>query len=174
MDTGFQFFTQFGNIHPMVNSGDSERLDSERLLRDWRWLCPQSLTVIDRNAFGDLFLTDEGGSVRMLDVGSGELAIIAESVREFTALSKTPEKQESWFAQDAASAAAERGLIPGPGRCIGFSTPVVFAESKGLDCAYIADIYDHVGFLGDIHRQIAALPDGADVRLVVKHQGKNP
>jgi hypothetical protein len=130
--------------------------------------------VIDRNAFGDLFLRDEGSRVHRLDVGSGEFAVIAESVAEFTVLAKTPEKQESWFAQGAANAAAERGLIPGPGQCIGFGTPVVFAESKGLDCAYIADIYDHVGFLGDIHRQIAALPDGADVRLVVKHQDENP
>jgi hypothetical protein len=158
----------------MVSSGDSNSLDSERLLGDWRWLCPQALTVIDKNAFGDLFLTDEGGIVHMLNVGSGEFTPIAESVSAFWALAKTPEKQESWFAQDATAAAAKRGLIPGSLQCIGFSTPVVFAESKGLDCAYIADIYDHVGFLGDVHRQIAALPDGAEVRLVAKQQNQNP
>jgi hypothetical protein len=158
----------------MAKSSDTEKLDGERLLREWRWLCPQSLTIIDRNAFGDLFLTDEGGRVHMLDVGSGKFVLIAESVANFTALAKTPEKQESWFAQEAANAAAERGLIPGPAQCIGFSTPVVFAESKGLNSAYVDDLYEHVGFLGDIHRQVAALPDGAKVRVVIKRQDQNP
>jgi hypothetical protein len=35
----------------MVQSIPSENLDSERLLSEWRWLCPQALTAIDRNAF---------------------------------------------------------------------------------------------------------------------------
>ena len=69
--------------------------------------------------------------------------------------------------------AAERGLFPGPAQCIGFSTPVVFVEGGGLDSAYIADLYEHVGFLGDIHRQIAMLPDGAKVELIVQPQKKN-
>ena len=70
-------------------------------------------------------------------------------------------------------AAKERGLIPGDGQCIGFSTPVVFAEAGGLDSAYIADLYEHVSFLGDIHHQISTLPDGAKVRLVAQTPRKN-
>ena len=149
----------------MAHVGDDETLDSERLLREWRWLCPQPLTVIDRNAFGDLFLRDEAAKVYKLDVGSGNFTLIAESVREFKELALTPEKQEEWFEEGTVATARERGLIPRLEQCIGFSTPVVFAESTGLDCAYIADLYEHLGFLGDIHRQIAELPDGAKVRL---------
>jgi hypothetical protein len=55
----------------MAQSRNIEILDTERLLAEWRWLCPQSLTVIERNAFGDLFLRDEAGRVYMLNVGSG-------------------------------------------------------------------------------------------------------
>lgn len=66
-------------------------------------------------------------------------------------------------------AARARGLVPGREQCIGFGTPVVFAEGGGFDSAYIADLYEHVAFLGDIHRQIAAVPDGAKVKLVVRH-----
>jgi hypothetical protein len=82
----------------MAQASDSETLDSERLLCYWRWLCPQSLTVIQRNAFGDLFLRDEVGRVHMLDVGSGNFSLIAESVLEFTELAMTPEGREEWFA----------------------------------------------------------------------------
>jgi hypothetical protein len=95
----------------MVRTDQSETLDSERLLRSWRWLCPQSLTVIDRNAFGDLFLRDDSGRVHMLNVGLGDFSLIAESVPEFTELATTPERREEWFAERDVNAAAERGLV---------------------------------------------------------------
>lgn len=157
----------------MMQISDAETLDSERLLSEWRWLCSQPLMVIGRNAFGDLFLRDEAGKVHLLNVGSGQFSLIAASVSEFSELARTPEKQEEWFAEAAANKAEQRGLVPGPQQCIGFSTPVVFAESDGLDSAYVADLYEHVGFLGDIHRQIATLPDGAKVRLVVQPPKNN-
>lgn len=152
----------------MAENGDFETLDSGRLLSEWRWLCPQPLSVIGRNAFGDLFLKDEAGKVHLLNVASGEFSLIAASVSEFTELARTPEKREVWFAEAAVNDATTRGLVPGPQQCIRFSTPVVFAENDGLDSAYIADRYEHVGFLGDIHRQIATLPDGTKARLVVQ------
>lgn len=152
----------------MTQSGSRVTLDSDRLLLEWRWLCSQLFTVIDSNAFGDLFLTDEAGRVHMLDVGSGDLALIAGSIPEFRTLTMTREKQKDWFEEDAVNAARERGLVPGSEQCIGFSIPVVFAEGGGLDSAYIADLYEHVSYLGDIHRQIATLPDGAKVELVIK------
>ncbi len=53
-------------------------------------------------------------------------------------------------------------------QCIGFKIPVVFRESANSpDNAYVADLYEQVAFLGDLHRQIAELPDGATVRLHV-------
>jgi hypothetical protein len=61
-----------------------------------------------------------------------------------------------------------RGLIPDVGQCIGFKTPLVFAESSDPDNAYITDIYDHVSFLGDLHLQISGLPEGTKVRIHVK------
>jgi len=146
-------------ILAMAQSGNSETLDSGRLLREWRWLCPPLLTVIDRNAFGDLFLTDEAGRVHMIDVGSSKLAVIAESIAEFRTAALSGDKQIEWFEEDAVDAAKARGFIPGAGQCIGFSTPVVFVEGGGLDSAYIADLYEYVGFPGDIRRQIADVPD---------------
>jgi hypothetical protein len=158
----------------MAQTGDSETLDSERLLREWRWLCPKFLTVIDRNAFGDLFVRDDAGRVHMLDVGSGDFSLIAESVPEFAELAKTPEKREEWFAEQETAAAAERGLVPGPGQCIGFYPPALSAECDGLNSAYVTDLYDNVGWLGDMHRQIATLPDGTKVRIVVQPPKNNP
>lgn len=78
----------------MTQRGEIEKLDSERLLSEWRWLCPQGLTVIDRSAFGDLVLSDEMGRVYMLDVGGGEFSLVAESIPEFSELARTPEMRK--------------------------------------------------------------------------------
>ena len=143
-------------------------LDVERLLSDWRWLCPKPMTLVGRNAFADLFLQDESGEIYQLDVGAGGLVKVADSLRQFLELCESSEKREEWFAESDEKAAAARGLIPGATQCVGFSMPVAFAEAGSPDTPFISDIYDHVGFLGDLHRQIASLPNGAKVRLVVK------
>ena len=109
----------------------------------------------------------------MLNVGSGAFSLIAESVLEFADLARTPERREEWFAEQEANAAAARGLVPGPGQCIGFYPPVVSAECDGLNSAYVIDLYDNVGWLGDMHRQIATLPDGAKVRIIVQPPKSN-
>lgn len=64
--------------------------------------------------------------------------------------------------------AAGRGLIPNADQCIGFSVPLVLAESGTPNPPYIADLYEQVSVLGDVNRQIAHLPDGTEVRLQVK------
>jgi hypothetical protein len=132
------------------------------------------MEVIDRSAFGDLFLLDNEGRVYLLDVGAGVLSQVAESQLEFESLSADPGRHEEWFAVNETRAAAERGLVPGEHQCIGFSIPTVFAQAGGSDAAYVADIYDHLGFLGDMHRQISKMPDGAKVKLIIKKPEGNP
>jgi len=151
----------------MTSSDGVGILDADRLLKEWRWLCPMRVTIIDCNAYGDLFVRDDLGRIHMLDVGSGEFALVAESASEFDVLKATPEKREEWFAEADAHDATERGLIPGPGKCIAFDIPTVFAESAKAS-PYIADIYDQVGFLGDMHRQLSKFPDDAKVNRVIK------
>ena len=141
-------------------------LDVERLLTDWRWLCPNRVSLVARDAFGDLILLDESGQIHRLDVAVGKLLKIADSEAQFREL--VTNKGDEWFAQTDEYAAARRGLKPDQTQCIGFSVPLVFREGGGPDTAYIADLYEHVSFLGDLNRQIAESPDGAQVRLVVR------
>lgn len=144
-----------------------EHLDAERLLADWRWLCPEPMTLVARNAFADLFLRDNWGAIYLLDVAVGKLTKLADSENQFRELAATSEKREQWFAE-ADEEAAVRGLTPDATQCVGFSTPLVFAESGHPDNPYVADLYEHVSFLGDLNRQIADMPEGTKVRLQVK------
>jgi hypothetical protein len=145
-----------------------DQLDIERLLADWRWLCPKPMTLLARSAFGDQFLRDESGEVFRLDVAVGKLTKVADSEAEFRELAASREKRGEWFREAAEQSAWARGLKPDATQCIGFSVPLIFAESGSPDTSYVADLYEHISFLGDLTRQISSLPDGAKVRLRVK------
>lgn len=72
------------------------------------------------------------------------------------------ENEEEWFAAADENAALAGGLVPEDNQCIEFSVPLVFAfaESGSPNTPYVADLYEHVSFLGDVNRQVAELPDG--------------
>jgi hypothetical protein len=145
-----------------------DHLDVDRLLQNWRWLCPQKLKLVARNVFGDLFLSDESGLIFRLDVAIGELEKVADSEDQFLENANSDEQRNEWFAEDDERAAASRALTPTLDQCIGFSVPLMFKEAGSPDTSYVLDIYDCVGCLGDMHRQIGALPDGSKVKIVVK------
>ena len=150
---------------------DVGHLSAERLLTDWRWLCDLPVRLIARDAFGDLFLCDEGGGVLKLDVSIGKLSKVATSTEEFLAMAKTEKMQNEWFAANDEKGFARKGLVPSQEQCIAFKVPTVFHESASTpNNAYLGDIYEYVSFLGTIHRQIASLPDGSKIRLRIDEE----
>jgi hypothetical protein len=77
---------------------DVAHLSVERLLENWRWLCPEPFVLLARNVFGDLFLQKASNRVFKLDVSVGQLTEIAESEEQFRRLAGTEEKRQEWFA----------------------------------------------------------------------------
>jgi hypothetical protein len=147
-----------------------EHLDVNRLLEQWRWLCTKPVSLVARSGFGDLFLRSADGKVLCLKVAKGTLAEVAESELSFRDSLKHSRNREVWFAEQQLEVLARHGLKPNHLQCIGFKVPVVFSESADApNNAYVADLYEQVSFLGDFHRQIADVADGAKVRLKVGH-----
>jgi len=143
-----------------------DHLDVERLLAEWRWLCPNPMSLVARSAFGDLFLLDQAGQIHRLDVAIGRLLRVADSETQFKELAAS--KREEWFAESDEVAAAAKGLKPNLTQCIGFSVPLVLRSiPTSPNKPHVVDLYEHIAFLGDINQQIANLPDGAEVRLVI-------
>jgi hypothetical protein len=142
-------------------------LNLDRLLSEWRWLCPQPMTLVARSAFGDLFLSGEAGKIFKLDIAIGQMKEVAGSEAEFRGLAATKEKRDEWFAESSEFAAAKLGLKPNHEQCIAFKTPIVFAEAGTPDNAYVGTLYEQVSFLGDLNRQLSQLPDGSKVQLRV-------
>ncbi len=147
---------------------DIEGLSAERLLTQWRWLCPQEVKLVAVSPFGDLFLAAPEGAVHRLDVSLAKFERIARSVSEFNEQASDSERLQDWFSEDVAAALFEEGFRPKKGQCLGYKTPIVFKESTGkAENIYIAELYEYVSFLGDMHCQIRNVPDGGKVRLVV-------
>ncbi len=142
-----------------------QHLDLDRLLTNWRWLWPKASALVARSAFGDLFLEGEDGTIWKLDVHGGEIGEIAKDRVIYEEGTRDPLLLEEWFSASDERTASERGLVPGPEQCIAFGIPIIFKQ--GSD-AYIGDLYEAVAFLGDLHKQIHELPDGSEVRLIVK------
>jgi hypothetical protein len=149
----------------MENEFDVESLSVERLLKEWRWLCPQTLALVARSSFGDLYLRDEEGRIWKLDVGIGQLGQVAGSQAEFRELASRADKREELFAERDAQAAARQGLKPDKTQCIGFKIPLVFAQSGKPNNAYVADLYEQLAFLSDLHRQLKGVPEGGKIQL---------
>jgi hypothetical protein len=130
-------------------------LEVERLLSEWRWLCPHRMALVARTAFGDLFLRDEAAAIFWLNTAVGKLTRVASSEAEFREAAETSEKRIEWFAESDLQACVKSGLNPTSSQCVGFSVPIVFAES-GSSSPYLADLYEYVSFLGDLNRQISS------------------
>jgi hypothetical protein len=145
-----------------------DHLDVERLLKEWRWLYPHPVRLIARDAFGNLFLEDQGGRVLRLEIHGGEVREIASSRGIFDEGVQDPVLRDDWFGTVDEASGAERGLVPGPLQAITFAIPIVFKQGGYAANAYIGELYEAVSFLGDLHHQIHELPDGAQVRLRVK------
>jgi hypothetical protein len=144
-----------------------QHLDVEKLLSNWRWLCNDEVTLIARNAFADLFLCNKAGNILWLDVSAGKLTKVAVSEAQFRQMAETEEKHEEWFAESDERSAASRGLHPDTNQCIAFAVPLAFAESASNNKPFVVDIYEQVGFSGDMHKQLSHLPEGTKVRLKV-------
>jgi hypothetical protein len=154
---------------------DVDELDVERLLIEWRWLYPRKVVLVARSAFGDLFLRDGTGAIVWLGVSSGRLKMVAENESKFRELAAVADNQLEWFAETDAQPAMVNGVRPGKFECIAFKIPLAFSEGRHVsDNTYIIDIYEGVSVLGDIHRQISKLPNGARARLVTDRKPTPP
>jgi len=148
---------------------DVEGISAERLLHEWKWLVDGTFRLVAVNAFGDLFLSDAQGRVCWLDVTNGTASEITDSVTEFTAAMKNDEFKERCLLEALTRQAEREGFRLGKGQCIGYKIPCIFRESANLaENTYVANLYEYVAFMGDVHRQIKELPDGGKVRLAVE------
>ena len=135
----------------------------------WSWLVPGPWRVLVCARIGGIFLEAEGGQVRWLDIGTGFVETVAESAEAFEATLRSGDPViEEWFLPDLVEALHEAGKRPGPDEAYWAIIPPIFAEGKYVpDNMAVVPIREQLLGSADMHKQIAQLPDGAEVRFKV-------
>ncbi len=138
------------------------------LLSDWVPPLPSSFTLWLVNRFGDAFVvSDDDGSVHMLDVGGGTLARVADNRAHFTDLLDQSDNANNWLMIPLVDACREAGMSLEPSKCYGFKIPPVLGGKYEVANVEPTDLAVHYSLLADIYKQTKDLPDGTPIKTVV-------
>jgi hypothetical protein len=146
---------------------DLEGVETGRMLELWGWLIPTSWRAWFANALGDLFLVDDSGQVHWLDIGLGELQMLAPTVADFRVLVADPENAAVWFGEELVDLLQDSGLSLQPGECYSYRTLPILGGTYDPDNFLVADVVTHFRTWGPIHEKLRDLPDGARVRFEI-------
>jgi hypothetical protein len=137
------------------------------LLKSWTWLLPAKFTVWIMNRFGDLFIVLDDGTVRMLDVGVGELKKLAESRDDFTAKIDEGDNANDWLMIPLVDRLVASGIVPSVGQCYSYRQAPILGGDYTVQNTLVLSIAEHYGLFGFIHERIKDLPDGTQVVIKV-------
>lgn len=143
---------------------DFKHLNASTLLADWEWLIGTKKLPILISAIGNAFIEDvEDGSIHVLDVGSGELRLIADTSSEFRDLLG----DEEFVADEFVVQIIGEFLAHGPklmaGQIYSFKHPPVLGGEFDIENLEPTDMEVHFSIHGQIHHQVRDLPPGTPI-----------
>jgi hypothetical protein len=145
---------------------DFAGIDPHDLLIDWRWLVGLKAMPIAVAASGDMFVTDDDGRVLLLDVGAGQLIHVADNLKHFETLKTSPGSADKWLASALVHDLRAQGKPLQQHQCYSYVVPPVLGGAVELSNFEPCDLEVHFSILGQIHRQVAELPEGTPIKGV--------
>ena len=143
---------------------DIRHLDREALLADWAWLIGSQRLPILVTFLGHAFVQDVGdGTVHQLDTAFGELEQVAASPDELAALLGDREFVTDRLLPQLFGDLRDAGMKLAPGQVFSFRTPPALGGELTVENIEATDIEVHFSLSGQIHRQIAGLPEGTPI-----------
>jgi hypothetical protein len=73
---------------------------ADKLTEGWTWLIGTDKTPIVISAIGDMFLQADNRKIYWLDIGSGELTLVANGILDFEEKLKNIKQVNEWFMID--------------------------------------------------------------------------
>jgi hypothetical protein len=143
--------------------------DAPRVLSTWAWFLRRPYRLLGLSAFGDLFLEDADGSIKMLDLVACQLKTIATCIEEFDWGLSDPTHQEEWLMAGLYRRATETGVRRAVGQCLAFQTPPILGGSLEPENLIAWDRWAYYEGLAKLLPQVLDLPLGTQV--VIKPSG---
>jgi Domain of unknown function (DUF1851) len=144
-------------------------VDAPRALETWAWFLRRPYRLLGLSTFGDLFLEDADGSVKMLDLVACELKSIATCIEEFDWGLGDATHQEEWLMAGLCRRAMEAGIRRAAGQCLAFRTPPILGGSLEPENLIAWDRWAYYEGLAKLLPQVLDLPLGTEV--VIKPSG---
>ena len=145
-------------------------IDWQRCLQPWAWLLKEkpefNIWIVTK--FGEIFVTDDSGSIWFISTSNGSYEKIAESKESFANSLENPERVEYYFMPKLVRNLEENLGKLNKGQCYGFHVPCFFKECTfEVDNFKIIDIEKYLIGLGEMLGKLQAIPDGAKVSFNV-------
>ena len=144
-------------------------VDAPRVLSTWAWYLRRPYRLLGLSAFGDLFLDDADGSIKMLDLVACELKEIATCIEEFDWGLGNAAHQEEWLMAGLCRRAAGAGMRRAADECLAFRTPPILGGALEPENLVAWDRWAYYEGLAKLLPQILDLPLGTEV--VIKPSG---
>jgi hypothetical protein len=141
-------------------------LKKERLLSDWQWLLPPSLSPILITAVGNAFMQDKfSGTISLLDVGSADILSIAGSMTQFSALIQQRQFVLSFF-NVSLFVELQKSISLPSGMLYGFKKLPALGGNHEPSNFQPTDIEVHFSLCGQLQGKIKNLPPGTPIGAV--------
>jgi hypothetical protein len=135
-------------------------LDTEDLLREWRWCIPEGYTPIQMTKFGDWFFVDQRQHVHMLDLIEGTLQEVALTIPAYNELKNTPDKHSEWFLDGLVFRCVEEGMPLGPSQCYGWRVHPMLGGKTAFENIQVFSLRVYQSLMGQLFRQYRNLKPG--------------
>jgi hypothetical protein len=135
-------------------------VDAPRVLVTWAWFLRRPYRLLGLSAFGDLFLEDADGSVKMLDLVACELKEIATGIEEFDWGLGDAAHQEEWLMAGLCRRGAEAGMHRGADQCLAFRTPPMLGGALEPENLVVWDRWAYYEGLAKLLPQVLGSPLG--------------
>lgn len=137
------------------------------IAESWGWSGLQPKAVIAENAFGSLIVEDQGGTFWRITPEELSCEVVARSRPELDALLRDPAFLSDWNMQTIVNVASASVGPLAAGRKYCLKLPAVLGgDFDATNLGSISEL-ELIRATGDMARQIADLPDGANVRLEI-------
>lgn len=139
-----------------------DRLDTDALLREWRWIVPADHRPFRMTMFGDWFFEAPDGSVHMLDLLEGDLKRIADSMAALAELDKREDKREELYLEDFVVRCRSEGVELKEGECLGWRLHPKLGGTLSADNIQPFSIRLYQSLVGQLLRQLRGMESGAE------------
>ena len=114
-----------------------------------------------------MFIADKTGKVYWLEIGGGELNLIAGTNQEFNDKLKDIDHVNEWFLIELTTELKNSTKKLKDGQLYSYKKLPIIGGDYTVDNFAPRDIEEHFGYTGRIHKQIKDLPDGTRVKIKI-------